>query len=158
MQRTPPVIGLSEVVLSVADLPEMRDFYVQVMGFPLHSELSMELPVVDPEGEPTIAFLTVCETDTPLGRGGHPQMLVLIDYQRHVHARRRLVGHDVTRSTLNHLAFEIPPCTFDEHARRLEEQNIELSFADFPAMNARAMFFRDPERNVLELICHHSPA
>jgi len=156
MQNSPPITGVSEVVLSVANLPEMRDFYMRVMGFSLHSELSMETAVADPDGEPTITFLTICETDTPLGRGGHPQLLALIDYRRHVHAKKRLVGHDVTQSTLNHLAFEIPPESFDDHAKRLDELGIDVSFSEFPTMNARAMFFKDPEGNVLELICHHS--
>ncbi len=156
MQKTPPITGVSEVVLSVVGLPKMRDFYMNVMGFPLHSELSMETSVADPNGKPTITFLTICDTDTPLGRGGHPQLLALIDYRRHVHARKRFVGHDATRSTLNHLAFEIPPESFDDHAKRLGELGIGLSFSDFPAMNARAIFFKDPEGNVLELICHNA--
>ncbi|MBL8819632.1 MAG: VOC family protein [Planctomyces sp.] len=156
MQDTPPIIGVSEIVLSVADLPMVRDFYIRVMGFPLHSEVSMEEAVADPDGDPTIAFLIIRETDTPLGRGGHPQFLALVDYRRHVYARRRFVGHDVTQSTLNHLAFEIPPESFEDHAKRLCELGIELSFSDFPAMNARAMFFKDPEGNTLELICHAS--
>ncbi len=129
---------------------------MRVLGFPLHSELSMETAVVDADGEPTITFLTICETDTPLGRGGHPQLLALIDYRRHVHAKKRFAGHDIAQSTLNHLAFEIPPESFDDHAKRLDELGIVLSFSEFPAMNARAMFFRDPEGNALELICHHS--
>ena len=158
MQEAPPITGVSEVVLSVADLPSMREFYSHVMGFRLHSEVSMETSIPDPDGEPTITFLTICKTDTPLGRGGHPQMLALIDYRRHVLATERLIGHDVTRSTLNHLAFEIPPESFDEHSRRLKELGIDLSFSDFPALNARAMFFKDPEGNVLELICHSTYA
>ena len=158
MQNTPPIIGVSEVVLSVADLRKVRDFYMHVLGFPLHSELSLEASIADADGEPTITFLTICETDTPLGRGRHPQLLVLIDHRRHVHAKGRFVGHDATRSTLNHLAFEIPPESFDDHATRLGQLGIELSFSDFPAMNARAMFFMDPEGNALELICHDSRA
>ncbi|MCP4170378.1 MAG: hypothetical protein GY758_06345 [Fuerstiella sp.] len=156
MQNTLPITGVSEVVLSVADLPKVRDFYMRVMGFPLHSELSMKASVPDPDGEPTITFLKICETDTPLGRGGHPQLFALIDYRRHVHAGKRFVGHDPTQSTLNHLAFEIPPESFDDHVKRLGELGIALSFSDFPAMNARAMFFQDPEGNALELICHDS--
>lgn len=154
MQETPPITGVSEIVLSVANLPVVREFYMRVMGFPVHSEVSMEETVADPAGQPTITFLTIRETDTPLGRGGHPQLLALVDYRRHVHARKRFVGHDVTKSTLNHLAFEIPPGSFDDHAKRLEKLGIDLSFSDFPAMNARAMFFTDPEGNLLELICH----
>ena len=156
MQEAPPITGVSEVVLSVVDLPAMRDFYMNVMGFRLHSELSMETSVPDLSGEPTITFLTICETDTPLGHGGHPQLLALIDYQRHVHAKNRFVGHDVTQSTLNHLAFEIQPQSFNQHAERFQELDMDVTFSDFSAMNARAMFFRDPEGNALELISHTS--
>lgn len=156
MQNVPPIMSVSEVVLNVNDLPQMREFYRHVMGFALHSESSMETLVPDPNGAATITFLTICETNTPLGRGGHPQLLALIDYRRHIHAKQRWVGHDVTRSTLNHLAFEIPPESFDEHANRLRELQIELTLADFPAMNAHAIFFKDPEGNVLELISHHA--
>lgn len=129
---------------------------MRVMGFPLHSEVSLEEAVADPDGEPTITFLTICETNTPLALGGHPQLMALIDYRRHIHARRRFVGHDISQSTLNHLAFEIPPDSFDAHASRLSDLGIALWFSDFPAMNARAMFFSDPEGNLLELICHNS--
>lgn len=156
MQKAPSITGVSEVVLNVADLPRSREFYMRIMGFPLHSELSMEEAVADPDGAPTITFLTICQTNTPLGRGGHPQLLALIDYRRHVHARRRFVGHDTSKSTLNHLAFEIPPDSFDAHAGRLTDLGIELSFAEFPSMSARAMFLSDPEGNLLELICHDS--
>ncbi len=156
MQKIPSITCVSEIVLNVADLPKSREFYMRVMGFPLHSELSMEDAAADPDGEPTITFLTICETNTPLGLGGHPQLLALIDYRRHVHAKRRFVGRDTSQSTLNHLAFEIPPDSFDAHAKRLSDFGIDLSFSDFPAMNARAMFFKDPEGNVLELICNNS--
>lgn len=154
MKNVPPITGVSEVVLSVADLPRMRDFYIETMGFALHSEASLEGSVADPDGEPTISFLTICETDTPLSRGGHPQLLALIDYQRHANAKKRLVGHDASRSTLNHLAFEIPPESFSDHKTRLENLGLEVQLATFPALNAEAMFFKDPEGNVLELICH----
>lgn len=156
MANQPPITGVSEVVLNVKNLPKMRDFYMRVMGFPLHSEVSLETPIADPDGDPTITFLTVCHTDTPLGRGGHPQLLALIDFQRHVYAKTRVTGHEVSRSTLNHLAFEIPPESFDEHAARFGELGIELDFSDFPVLQARAMFFKDPEGNALELICHHA--
>lgn len=156
MSDPPPITGISEVVLSVADLPKIRDFYVRVLGFELHGEVSMETDVADPDGEPTITFLTVCQTDTPLGRGGHPQLLALIDYQRHVFAKQQFVGHDVSRSTLNHLAFEVPPESFEQHTQHLRAHGIEPTFSDFPTMNARAMFFSDPEGNLLELICYHS--
>lgn len=152
MPSIPPITGVAEIVLSVADLPAMRRFYRDVLGFALHSELSMEAEQHHPDGEPTITFLTIKELATPLG-ANHPQLLVLIDYQRHVHAKKRFAGHDVGRSTLNHLAFEIPPESYGEHLRHLNELQLSPVEAEFPDMNARAIFFKDPEGNALELIC-----
>jgi catechol 2,3-dioxygenase-like lactoylglutathione lyase family enzyme len=149
-----PITGISEVVLSVADLPQMKAFYRDVLGFPVMAEYSMETELHDPQGKPTITFLVIAETRTPLGCHGHPQLLALIDHRRHIHARARLTGHDVNQSTLNHLAFEIPADTYEGHVSRLKQLGLELTFSEFPAMQARAMFFRDPEGNVLELICH----
>lgn len=156
MSDTPPITGVAEVVLSVRDLPTMREFYQRVLGFNLLSEACHEIDAQpNPDGEPTITFLIVRDVDTPLGRNGHPQLLALIDYQRHVFARTRFAGHDVTRSTLNHLAFEIPPDSYTAHRQRLTALGLNPSTSQFPAMNARALFFKDPEGNTLELICHH---
>lgn len=154
MKNSPSIIGVSEIVLSVANLPVMKSFYVHTMGFKLHSELSMETSVVDNHGEPTISFLVVTDLDTPLGRNGHPQMLVLIDYQRHVFAKARFVGHDVRRSTLNHIAFEILPENYEAHTEFLTARGLELTHTFFPDLNAKAMFLNDPEGNLVELICH----
>ena len=149
----PAVIGVSEVVLSVANLSLMRDFYSSVLGFPVLSERSMETETPDPNGEPTISFLTINSPDTPMTANGHPQLLALIDYQRHVFAKGRILGHDVTRSTLNHLAFEIPADSYEEHKANLENAGLEVFESQFPTFGARALFFKDPERNTLELIC-----
>lgn len=155
MDDVPPITGVVEVVLSVRDLPGMREFYQRVLGFKLLSESCHETEAApDPDGDPTISFLTIRDIDTPLGRNGHPQLLVLIDHQRHVFARQRFVGHDVTRSTLNHLAFEIPPESYAPHQRRLTAMGLNPTTSQFPALKARALFFNDPEGNTLELICH----
>ncbi|MCR9198726.1 MAG: VOC family protein [Planctomycetaceae bacterium] len=152
MSDAPPITGVAEIVLSVANLPAMRQFYTDVLGFPLHSEICMESEIPNPHGEATISFLTIQPLNTPLGCR-HPQLLVLIDYQRHVFARQRLKGHDVSRSTLNHLAFEIPPHAYADHLTRLQKLQLSPVETQFPDMLARAIFFRDPEDNVLELIC-----
>lgn len=152
MNEVPPISGVAEIVLSVADLPAMRDFYTQVLGFPVHSEASLEGETHDPDGAATITFLTIRELDSALGRL-HPQMLVLIDYRRHVHAKKRLIGHDAQRTTLNHLAFEIPSDSYTAHFERLNHLGLSPVEAKFPAMNANALFFKDPEGNALELIC-----
>jgi len=153
MSDVPPITGVAEIVLSVSDLPTMRQFYQDVLGFPVYSEACIEHDnQPDPDGEATISFLTIKHVDTPLGPT-HPQMLVLIDYRCHASARKRLIGHDVKRSTLNHLAFEVPPESYDTHRDRLESLGLAPSETEFPAMNAKAMFFKDPEGNVLEFIC-----
>ena len=153
MSAVPPITGIAEIVLSVRDLPPMRQFYVDVLGFPVHSEICLEeVDAPDPDGDATISFLTIRELHTPIGPL-HPQLLVLIDYQRHAFARERFTGHDVRTSTLNHLAFEIPPDSYHEHLTRLESLGLKPRETVFPDMNARAIFFADPEGNDLELIC-----
>lgn len=155
MKPIPPITGVAEIVLNVNDLPKMRDFYRDVLGFQLLSEACHETgPEPDPGGKPTIAFLTIKPVDTPLGRHGHPQLLALIDYRRHVFAKGDFDGHEPSRSTLNHLAFEIPPESYEAHKERLEALNLSPRPVAFPNMNAKALFFQDPEQNHLELICH----
>ena len=156
MTAVPPITGIAEIVLNVRDLPRMRQFYKSVLGFELMSQACHETGwEPDPDGNPTIAFLTVKKLDTPLGHHGHPQLLVLIDFQRHVFAKERFDGHEPRRSTLNHLAFEIPPDSYRVHEERLESAGLDPRTVEFPNMKARALFFRDPEGNTLELICHH---
>jgi catechol 2,3-dioxygenase-like lactoylglutathione lyase family enzyme len=147
------IIGVSEIVLSVNDLPAMREFYIEMLGFSLHSETSLEGQEPDPDGEPTITFLKIVDVDTPLGKDRHPQLLVLIDWQRHVYAKGRFKGHDITRSTLNHLAFEVAPENYESEFDRLSALNLNPVKTEFPRLNAKAIFFKDPESNVLELIC-----
>ncbi|MEC8557142.1 MAG: hypothetical protein VXZ82_19235 [Planctomycetota bacterium] len=110
----------------------------------------MERAEPNPNGVPTITFLTISEKNLPLGRGGHPRILALIDFRRHAFAQDRFVDCDPTKSTLNHLLFGIPPNSFDDHADPLRRQGIDLWFSEFPAMNAKAMFFHDPEDNLLK--------
>ena len=157
MSRAGKITGVAEIVLSIKDLPLMRQFYQDVLGFPLLSQACHTRGLeADPEGEPTIAFLTIGALDTPLGRGGHPQILALIDYQRHVFARPRFDGHEPRRSTLNHLAFEIDPASYQSELQRLESLGLDPRPTRFPDTSARALFFEDPEGNLLELICHDS--
>ena len=149
------ITGVAEVVLSVRNLPLMREFYRDVLGFALHSEGCYDQgPKPTPGGEATISFLTIRQIDTPLGRNGHPQLLALIDFKRHA----RLFGHEQTTSTLNHLAFEIPPESYEAQRQRLESLGLAPSLSEFPDMAAKALFFSDPEGNQLELICHDRSA
>jgi catechol 2,3-dioxygenase-like lactoylglutathione lyase family enzyme len=81
------VMHLAEVSFRVTDLPRAVAFYREVLG----------LEIV--RAYPTMVFLKAGELDSPLGRGGHPQLLVLFDRQ---------VQLDIALTTLDHIAFEIP--------------------------------------------------
>lgn len=150
------ILGVSEIVLNVDSIPVMREFYERVLTFQFHSQSCHEFGNdAEPDGEPTICFLKITDVDTPLGRNLHPQFLVLIDWRRHFHARKRVEGRNVTLSSLNHLAFEIAPNAYDEQLKRLQALDLEPTRSSFLDLQARAIFFRDPEGNTLELICHY---
>lgn len=138
--------GVAEVVINVHDLRAMTEFCRSVLGFAVHSQV--------PEAEPTLMFLTVADLDSPLGRGGHPQLFALLDSKRHVFTRERYAGLDHQRSSLNHVAFEIDSTEFMSAKRRLEDLGLVVQVRDFPHMRASGLFFNDPEGNQIELICH----
>lgn len=136
--------GISEVVLRVNDLAAMETFYVDVVG-------------LEPwRRSDALSFLKVADVDTPLGRGGHPQLVALVDRSRQPWEWPGLAYRmvDPERSTLDHLAFEIRPEAYESERARLEGHGLEVQSLEFPELRARAHFFRDPEENVVEFICH----
>ena len=124
----------------------MRRFYEEVLGFTYFRQY--------PATHPTIVFLTIADLASPLGQGGHPQLFALIDVQRHPPAQGRFKGIDTSLSTFNHVAFEIPTTCYEDEKKRLEGFGLEVTRQQFGDMNAKALFFRDPEGNLLEFICH----
>ncbi|MBK9122654.1 MAG: VOC family protein [Chloroflexi bacterium] len=128
---------IAEVGLRVKDLAGVVAFYQNVLGLELvHSS-------------PNFVFMKAGDLDSPLGRGGHPQYLVLFD---------RDVALDVTLSTLDHLAFEIPLEQFDSERARLEAmgllERVRVWSGVGSFLRARSLFFSDPEGNTIELIAH----
>jgi catechol-2,3-dioxygenase len=131
------VMHIAEVGLRVKDLARMVTFYEEVLG----------LEIV--RTYPTYVFLKAGELNSPLGRGGHPQLLVLFD---------REVPLNIGLTTLDHLAFEIPLDQYDTERMRLQAMNLELVervwSGEHAWLRARSLFFDDPEGNTLELIAH----
>ena len=131
------IMHMAEVGLSVKDLPSSVAFYQEVLG----------LETV--RAYPTIIFLKAGELDSPLGRGGHPQLLVLFDRQ---------VQPDIALSTLDHIAFEIPLEHFQAERERLQQLGLEVSEriwrGEYSWLGARSLFLDDPDGNNVELIAH----
>ena len=137
---------VAEIVINVNEIGRMRTFYEEVLGFTFFKQYPAE--------NPTIVFLTIDDLDSPLGRGGHPQLFALIDVHRHPPAQARFRGLDVAVSTFNHVAFEISPADYEAEKQRLESLGLDVRPGHFPDMKAKALFFNDPEGNLLEFICH----
>ena len=141
-----PVMAVAEIVINVRDIGKMREFYEEVVGFEFFRQY--------PQTNPTIAFLTITDLESPLGQGGHPQFFALIDAQRHPPAQARFQGINQALSSFNHAAFEISATDYEGEKQRLEMLGLEVREERFPDMNAKALFFTDPEENLLEFICH----
>ena len=135
------VMHIAEVGLRVKDLPRMVAFYQAVLGLELVRTF------------PKYVFMKAGELNSPLGRGGHPQLLVLFD---------REVPLDIALTTFDHLAFEIPLERYAAERERLQELGLEVSERDWSGIHAwlraRSLFFDDPEGNTIELIAHDPSA
>jgi catechol 2,3-dioxygenase-like lactoylglutathione lyase family enzyme len=134
---TPHVLHIAEVGLRVKDLPRMVGFYQDALG------------LVIVRAFPKYVFMKAGELNSPLGRGGHPQLLVLFD---------REVALDIAVTTLDHLAFEIHFEQFAAERERLQGVGLELIDRAWTGIHAwlraRSLFFDDPEGNTIELIAH----
>jgi catechol 2,3-dioxygenase len=132
---TKRIMHVAEVGLSVKDLPRSVAFYQEILG----------LEIV--RAYPTIVFLKVGELDSPLGRGGHPQLLVLFDRQAQI---------DIALTTLDHIAFEIPLEHFQAERERLQQLGLDVSEriwrGEYAWLGARSLFLDDPDGNNVELI------
>ena len=132
---TKRIMHIAEVGLSVKDLTRSVAFYQEVLG----------LEVV--RAYPTIVFLKVGELDSPLGRSGHPQLLVIFDRQAQL---------DIALTTLDHIAFEIPLEHFQAERERLQQLGLEVSEriwrGEYAWLGARSLFLDDPDGNNVELI------
>lgn len=131
------VMHIAEVGLRVKDLAQMVRFYQEVLGLETVRAYSKHV------------FLKAGELDSPLGRGGHPQLLVLFD---------RDLRLEIDLTTLDHLAFEIPLDEFETERTRLQGMGLEFVektwSGEYGWLRARSLFFDDPEGNTVELIAH----
>ena len=132
------VMHIAEIGLRVKDLARMVAFYQNTLG----------LEIV--RTYPKHVFLKAGELDSPLGHGGHPQLLVLFD---------RSTRLEIDLTTLDHLAFEILLDEYEIERTRLQGLGLELAekrwSGEYAWLCARSLFFNDPEGNRIELIAHN---
>ena len=123
--------GLGEVNLWVKDINEMRRFYVDVLGLmPIHdSKRHIFLKIVD-------------------GYEGHPQVVALFDSK----FEGVDVKPDVRRTTLNHVAFEIPLKSYESEKKRLKKLGLRVSGQLHREAHWRSLYFHDPDGNQVEFV------
>lgn len=124
------VVGISEIVLWVADKESSLRFYRDLLG----------LEVISPP-ELRNTFLRVGE-----GNAGIPQMIVLVP-------KTDEVLDKPSGFQLHHLALELPPEGFDPQHEALVQAGYQPRTGKHPVLPSRTMYVDDPDGNEVEFIC-----
>lgn len=111
----------------------MQQFYEEVIGL----ELMMR--------SPNVVFFKIAE-----GFGGHTQILALFDRRQEAGYR----GVEPATSTVDHFAFTILLMDFDGEKKRLEQLGLNVETAEHAWVHWRSLYVRDPEGNLVELVCY----
>jgi catechol-2,3-dioxygenase len=134
----PRVRALGETVLRVKDLEAVKRFYTEVVGLDILKEFD------------GIAFLKVSD-----GYGGHTQIVGLfheslpVPFSRDAREPVRL-----ERTSLHHFALEIDKEDFAAERSRLQALGLEITTVEHRWCRWRSLYVRDPEGNIVELVCY----
>ena len=123
-----PIKALGEIALRVRDLDAMQRFYRSVIGLELLRRF------------PDAVFFKIAD-----GYAGHTQVLALFDRRKPLNAEQ---------TTVDHIAFTVALKDFEAEKSRLESLGCRLSFATHEWVHWRSLYLRDPEGNIVELVCH----
>lgn len=133
MTKQRAIKALGEMALRVGDLESMQHFYEEVINLELMARFSHAV------------FFKIAE-----GYGGHTQILALFDRSGEADYQ----GLDPQKTTVDHLAFTIPLAEFDGEKRRLEKHGLNVETAEHAWVHWRSLYVRDPEGNLVELVCY----
>jgi len=128
-----PIKALGEIALRVTDLDALQKFYEETIGLELMKRF------------PNAAFFRIAE-----GFGGHTQVLALFDRS----AEEGYRGLSTEKSTIDHIAFEIPLADFSAEKQRLEQLGLRVEAAEHAWVHWRSLYVNDPEGNEAELVCN----
>ena len=133
MRVRPSLLGLHHLALNVRDLPVMKRFYVEVLGFRVEWEPDAE-NVYLTSGTYNVALYAVAATT---GRGGGG-------------------SGDGAFQPLDHLGVLVArPADVDAWAAYLQEQGAVLEGPPRTHRDgARSLYVRDPENNRVQIIYH----
>lgn len=136
MRLRPSLLGLHHLALNVRDLPEMKRFYVEVLGFRVEWE---------PDAENV--YLTSGTDNLALHAAG----LTTADRGRKVSE-----GGEAPLQVLDHLGLVVPtPADVDGWAAYLAEQGVVVEGPPRTHRDgARSLYMRDPENNRVQIIYH----
>lgn len=151
--------GFNHVALVCADMARTVDFYTGVLGMPLIKAL--DLPggmgqhfFFDAGNGDCLAFFWFAEAPDPVPGITAPAAIPGI-------------GDIVSAvSSLNHVAFQVPPEKFDEYRTKLKAKGVrvgpvlnhdesewQVSATVHPGVYVRSFYFQDPDGITLEFAC-----
>lgn len=124
--------GLGEIAFRTEQLDAMCEFYEDVI----------RLPVL--RRDSTFAFFEIAD-----GHGGHTQVFALFD-------RSGSDGESPapTRTTVDHVAFQIDREDYDAEKERLESLGYEVETSTHAWVSWRSLYLADPDENRVELVCY----
>ena len=128
-----PIKALGEIALRVTNLDAQQKFYEETIGLKLMKRF------------PHAAFFRIAE-----GFDGHTQVLALFDRS----AEKGYGGLSTEKSTIDHIAFEIPLANFAAEKQRLEQLGLRVEMAEHAWVHWRSLYIYDPEGNEVELVCY----
>jgi catechol-2,3-dioxygenase len=131
MQR--PIRGLGEAALRVKDLDVMQRFYAEVIGLEVMRRFEK------------MAFFRIAD-----GYAGHTQILALFDRSDDPGSAAPEAEH----STIDHIAFTIALEHYETERQRLQNLGLELWTAVHAWTQWRSLYVKDPEGNMVELVCY----
>ena len=111
----------------------MQAFYADVIGLELMRRFEK------------MAFFKIAE-----GFGGHTQVLALFDRS----GTPGYAGLNRAKTTVDHLAFEIPLAAYAAEKQRLGDFGLDVTTAEHGWVHWRSLYVDDPEGNTVELVCY----
>jgi len=120
--------GLGEVSIRVKDLDAMHKFYEDVVGLELLRR------------DESFVFFKIAE-----GYGGHSQNLALFDASDRVFLDDKSLDLSPERTTLHHIALNIPRENYEAEKSRLEGLGLTVEATEHAWLHVRSLYFADPE-------------